>query len=53
LKILEAKGGGKGRRLNAKFSSLKNLKEAENILQNYFQGEKGDQVLVLQNFLQP
>ena len=37
LKVLDAKGGGKGKRLNAKFGSLKNLVEAEKILQNYFQ----------------
>ena len=40
LKVLDAKGGGKGRRLNAKFTSLKYRKDAENILENYFQQQQ-------------
>ena len=36
LALLGAKGGGKGKRVNAKFSSLKNRSEVEILLEQYF-----------------
>ena len=36
LALLSAKGGGKGKRVNAKFSSLKNRSEVETLLEQYF-----------------
>ena len=36
LSLLNAKGGGKGKRINAKFSSLKNRSEVETLLKQYF-----------------
>ena len=34
--MLEGKGGGKGKRLNAKVSSLKDISKAEKLVADYF-----------------
>ena len=36
IKILDGKGGGKGTRLNAKVSSLKDISKAEKLVANFF-----------------
>ena len=36
IKLLDGKGGGKGTRLNAKVSSLKDIAKAEQLLADYF-----------------
>lgn len=36
MEILEAKGGGKGTRLNGKFTSLKNYGQVEQLMKDYF-----------------
>lgn len=36
IKMLEGKGGGKGKRLNAKVSSLKDISKAEKLVADYF-----------------
>jgi len=35
LTLLNAKGGGKGKRINAKFASLKNRPAVESLLEQY------------------
>ena len=37
MEALEAKGGGKGKRLNGKFLSLKNRSKVDDILYDYFE----------------
>ena len=37
LSVLDAKGGGKGKRLNAKFTSLSNRSAVDSLLDEYFQ----------------
>ena len=38
IKMLDGKGGGKGTRLNAKVSSLKDISKAEKLVADFFGG---------------